>query len=89
MVISEPIPYTGEQYGNSPTLESNEISATDNRGSAKGEGVLLCPSRYERSLREDLAADDCKDNELPKFLCIFSFMVLYEETDETSSLKLS
>lgn len=89
LVISEPIPYTGEQYGSSPTPESNEISATDNRGSVKGEGMLLCPSRYERSLREDLAEEDGKDNELPKVLCIFSFMVLYEETDETSSLMLS
>ncbi|KAB8653883.1 hypothetical protein FH972_026178 [Carpinus fangiana] len=37
------------------------------------------------SLVEDLAADDCKDSELPKVLSTCSFMGLYEETDEISS----
>lgn len=71
----------------SPKLESFMTSATDNQGSATYEDILVrSPSRQGV---EDLAEKECKDKELPKLLCIFSFMGLQEETDETSSLELS
>lgn len=51
--------------------------------------MLVRSSRYGESLVEDLAANDCKDNELPKALCTLSLDGLQEETDEISSLELS
>lgn len=70
-----------------PKLESFITSATDNRGSATYDDILVrSPSRQGV---EDLAEKECKDKELPKLLCIFSFMGLQEETDEASSLELS
>ena len=48
---------------------------------------VLCT--FGMSLVKDLAVDDCKDSELPKVVCTFSFMGLQEETDDISSLELS
>lgn len=58
----------------SPAPESYETSATERRGSARFEDKLKrSPSRYAPSLKEDLAAYDCKEKELPKVLFIPSF----------------
>jgi len=66
------------------------ISAADRRGIAiLDDRLIRSPSAYDISLLEDLAIDDCKESELPKVLCIFSLLGLYEETDDISSLELS
>lgn len=59
-----------------PPLESYKTSATAICGSASCEDMLDRPSRCGRSLLEDLAKEDCKDNELPNVWCILSFMGL-------------
>lgn len=48
-----------------PPLESYKTSATAICGSASCEDMLDRPSRCGRSLLEDLAQDNRKDNELP------------------------
>ena len=59
----------------SPAPELYKISATESRGSARFEDILVrSPSRFPPSLKEDLAAYDCKEKELPKVLLIPSFM---------------
>ena len=70
----------------SPAPVSYNTSATERRGSARFEDKLKRSPSSAPSLNEDLAAYDCKDNELPKVL---SFRGLYEETDDISSLELS
>lgn len=55
-----------------PPLESYITSATERRGGAMYDDMLVRSSRYGESLVEDLAANDCKDNELPKALCTLS-----------------